>query len=469
MTTKVVMEALSPTMEEGRLVEWKKQEGETVAVGDVLAEVETDKAVMELVARAGGTLLKHIVEAGATVPVSEPVAVIGEPGEEVAGEAGKRVSGEKGKQVGEEEGKRVGGNGQRDGKAKGAEQKTETQATQPSPGRKQPTSTPPAPTASRPASGGSSTSHSVATTGRVKASPLARRIAAERGVDLAALAGSGPEGRIIVRDLEAATPSVPAGGYPETAAPPSGGPTYPPSRLPGSPPYTDVPLTQIRKTIARRLAQSIGPIPTFYLTTEVDMERVWEAREALRAAGKQVSETAGQEVHVSFNDIVIKAVAAALREHPECNAWWQDDHIRYWNEVHVSMAVAVEDGLITPVIRHTDAKTLRQIAAESRDLAARARERRLKPEEYTGGTFSVSNLGMLDIDEFTAVINPPEAGILAVGRMVEKPVAHEGTVAVRRRMRLTMSCDHRVIDGATGARFLKTLKGMLENPLALVW
>jgi pyruvate dehydrogenase E2 component (dihydrolipoamide acetyltransferase) len=162
-------------------------------------------------------------------------------------------------------------------------------------------------------------------------------------------------------------------------------------------------------------------------------------------------------------------VATALRQHPACNAWWQDDHIRYWNEVHVGMAVAVEDGLITPVIRYAEEKTLRQIAVEARDLAGRARERRLKPEEYTGATFSISNLGMLDIDEFTAVINPPEAGILAVGRIAEKPVAHEGVVALRRRMRLTMSCDHRVIDGATGAQFLKTLKTMLENPLALVW
>jgi pyruvate dehydrogenase E2 component (dihydrolipoamide acetyltransferase) len=159
----------------------------------------------------------------------------------------------------------------------------------------------------------------------------------------------------------------------------------------------------------------------------------------------------------------------ALRQHPECNAWWQEDHIRYWNEVHVSMAVAIEDGLITPVIRHTDLKSLREIAAESKDLAGRARERRLTPEEYTGGTFSVSNLGMLDIDEFTAVINPPEAGILAVGRLTEQPVVHQGAVAIRPRMRLTMSCDHRVIDGATGARFLQTLKGMLENPLALVY
>jgi pyruvate dehydrogenase E2 component (dihydrolipoamide acetyltransferase) len=203
------------------------------------------------------------------------------------------------------------------------------------------------------------------------------------------------------------------------------------------------------------------------------MERISEAREDL-VAGQRGSEAGapradGQESRVSFNDIIIKGVAMTLRQHPDCNAWWQDDHIRYWNEVHISMAVAVEEGLITPVIRHADQKSLREIAVESRDLAARARERRLKPEEYTGGTFSVSNLGMLDIDEFTAIINPPEAGILAVGRIAEKPVAHEGAVAVRRRMRLTMSCDHRVIDGATGARFLKTLKGMLENPLALVW
>jgi pyruvate dehydrogenase E2 component (dihydrolipoamide acetyltransferase) len=270
----------------------------------------------------------------------------------------------------------------------------------------------------------------------------------------------------VARDLETAARAAsvaPArsGGPPTITAPPP----PPASRVPGPEgtrpaalPYTDVPLTQIRKTIARRLAQSIGPVPTFYLTTEVDMERVWEARGALSAEPK-----------VSFNDIIIKSVATALRQHPACNAWWQDDHIRYWNEVHVGMAVAVEDGLITPVIRYADEKTLRQIAVEARDLAGRARERRLKPEEYTGATFSISNLGMLDIDEFTAVINPPEAGILAVGRIAEKPVAHEGVVALRRRMRLTMSCDHRVIDGATGAEFLKTLKGMLENPLALVW
>jgi pyruvate dehydrogenase E2 component (dihydrolipoamide acetyltransferase) len=288
----------------------------------------------------------------------------------------------------------------------------------------------------------------------VKASPLARRIAAERGIDIGAVAGSGPEGRVVARDLEGARGE--ASIAPTAAARPSS--TAPLPRGPAGAPFADVPLSQIRKTIAKRLAQSIGPIPTFYLTSEIDMERVAEAREAL-----------GSEPKISFNDIVLKVTAMALRQHPACNAWWQDDHIRYWNEVHVSMAVAVEEGLITPVIRHTDAKSLREIAAEARELAARARERRLKPEEYTGGTFSVSNLGMLDIDEFTAVINPPEAGILAVGRMVERPVVHEGAVAIRRRMRLTMSCDHRVIDGATGARFLQTLTRMLENPLAMVY
>jgi len=231
--------------------------------------------------------------------------------------------------------------------------------------------------------------------------------------------------------------------------------------------YRDVPLSQIRKTIAKRLVQSIGPVPTFYLTTEVDMERVWDAREALNAGGRKGAE--GESPKISFNDIVIKAVASALRQHPACNAWWQEDHIRYWNEVHVSMAVAVEEGLITPVIRYTDQKTLRQISLESRDLAARARERRLTPNEYSGGTFSVSNLGMFDIDQFTAVINPPEAGILAVGTIEQKAVVHEGALVPRRRMRITMSCDHRVIDGATGAAFLRTLKTMLENPLALVW
>jgi pyruvate dehydrogenase E2 component (dihydrolipoamide acetyltransferase) len=432
MATQVVMEALSPTMEEGRLVEWKKQEGETVAVGDVLAEVETDKAVMELVARVGGVLLRQTVAAGQTVPVSSPVAVIGQPGETVPAAAGNGA-----------------------GSAKGAE------AAAPKPaGALRPLA--PAPAAQAPAAPAATAPAS----GRIKASPLARKIAQEQGLDLRAVQGSGPEGRIVLRDLETARPARPAAGAPAPAPARGTAPvrTVPPAPAPApapGEPFADVPLSQMRKTIARRLVQSIGPVPTFYLTTEVDMERVWEAREAMLATGS--------EVWVSFNDIIIKAVATALRQHPACNAWWQDDRIRYWSEVHIGMAVAIEDGLITPVIRHADRKTLREIGAEARDLAAKARDRRLTPEDYTGATFSISNLGMLDIDEFTAVINPPETGILAVGRIAPRPVEHGGAVALRRRMRLTMSCDHRVIDGATGARFLQTLKGMLENPLAMVW
>jgi len=463
MSTKVVMEALSPTMEEGRLVEWKKQEGETVAVGDVLAEVETDKAVMELVARAAGTLLKQVVPAGTTVPVSDLVALIGQPGE--AGGDGGEAEQQGAAARAPVKAAPAGPTPARPGPA-------DTQASQPSPGRNRPESMPPAPPA-----GAADESRGTAPAaerapaapapepngqgGRIKASPLARRMAADRGIDLGTVAGSGPEGRVVARDLEGAAASAPAGAA-------RAGATAPLSRglTAGGPPFTDVPLSQIRKTIAKRLVQSIGPIPTFYLTTEIDMERVAEARSALEATAPKADPPAPK---VSFNDIVLKAVAMALRQHPACNAWWQEDRIRYWNEVHVSMAVAVEDGLITPVIRHTDLKSLREISAEARDMAGRARERRLKPEEYTGGTFSVSNLGMLDIDEFTAVINPPEAGILAVGRIVEQPVVHEGRIVARRRMRATMSCDHRVIDGATGARFLQTLKGMLENPLALVY
>ena len=431
MATKVLMEALSPTMEEGRLVEWKKAEGDAVAIGDVLAEVETDKAVMDLVARAGGVLLKQVVPAGATVPVGSVVGVIGAAGEALGPEmeAERRAPGPAERPAGE---------------------RAVARAEAPPPAAAPMPAAPPAP------QGAPSGSPATRPATRVKASPRARKIAAERGLDLSVVRGSGPEGRIIVRDLAAA------------AAPAGAAPAVPPPAAPGVA-YHDVPLTQIRKTIARRLAQSLGPIPTFYLTTEVDMERVWEAREALNAAEDREAAAAGERPKVSINDIVLKATALALRQHPACNAWWQEDRIRYWNEVHLSMAVAVEDGLITPVLRHADQKSLRTISAEARDLATRARERRLRPEEYTGGTFSVSNLGMFDIDQFTAVINPPEAGILAVGSIVHKPVVHGGAVVPRRRMRLTMSCDHRVIDGAAGAAFLRTLKRMLENPLALVW
>jgi len=414
------MEALSPTMEEGRLVKWTKHEGDPVKSGETLAEVETDKAVMELVARADGQLLKVMVPEGTTVPVGNVVAWIGKPGEKVDG-AGSTEQGAA---------------APKPAAAVAAAPKATPPSLSPSPA-------PPAPVVS-----------AAADATRVKASPLARRIAKDAGVDLKLVQGSGPGGRVIKRDVEAGAPQARA-----VAAAPAPRSVLP---APSGAPYEDVPLSQIRKTIAKRLVASIGPIPHFFLTTEIDMERAAEAREALN---KQLGEEGGK---ISFNDIIIKAVALALVQHRACNAWFQEDHIRYWNEVHIGMAVAIEDGLITPVIRNADLKSLRQIGAEARELAGRARNRRLKPEEYTGATFSVSNLGMFDIDQFTAVINPPESGIVAIGSVVPKPVADGDRLVVRRRLRVTMSCDHRVIDGATGAAYLKTLKQMLENPLAML-
>jgi pyruvate dehydrogenase E2 component (dihydrolipoamide acetyltransferase) len=274
---------------------------------------------------------------------------------------------------------------------------------------------------------------------------LARRLATERGVALDQLQGSGPGGRIIKRDIES------AGTQPSVVSRQSASGVA----------FEDVPLSQLRKTIARRLAESIGPIPTFYLTAEYDLSKVAELRSAMAEAG--------DEFKVSFNDIILKATATALSQHPEVNAHWLGDKIRRFNRVHLGMAVAIPDGLITPVIFDADQKRLRDIAKESRELAVRARDRKLKPEEYTGSTFSVSNLGMFGIDQFTAIINPPETAILAIGAVADVPAVVDGAVVVSKRLRVTMSCDHRAIDGATGARFLQTLRRLLENPLMLVY
>jgi pyruvate dehydrogenase E2 component (dihydrolipoamide acetyltransferase) len=412
------MEALSPTMEEGRVVKWHKRDGDPVKAGETLAEVETDKAVMDLVARADGVLRKVSAAEGQTVAVGSVVAVIAGPGEAVGAEPAS----------------------------------SSKPAPAPPPGSGERVAVPSAATP--------------ADATRVKASPLARRIAKDAGVDLKLVTGTGPGGRVTKRDLETAGRGE-KGEVRPVAAPvavlrsePLPSPMSP-AVTRGGAAYEDVPLTQIRKTIAKRLATSLGPIPHFFLTTEVDMERASEARDALN---KQLED----QGKVSFNDIIIKATAHALTKHPACNAWFQEDHIRYWNEVHIGMAVAVDDGLITPVIRNADVKSLADIGREAKELAGKARSRRLQPSEYTGSTFSVSNLGMFDIDQFTAVINPPEAGIIAVGSIAQKPVVVDGQLAARRRMRITMSCDHRVIDGATGAAFLKTLKQMLENPLAML-
>ncbi|MGQ0766058.1 MAG: dihydrolipoamide acetyltransferase family protein [Gemmatimonadota bacterium] len=500
MPTKVVMEALSPTMEEGRLVKWLKAEGDAVAGGETLAEVETDKAIMELVARGAGVLRKIVLAEGGTAPVGSLVAVIAGRDENIDSILGGAAAGSPGEPASPRP--QEGGRGAHPASASAPP--TQAPASAPAPSASAPASsasaatTPPsapAPAASlsptlatsprpgpaatdsgksgagappglkgtpvQPAAGNLSVpDESVSTQGssggpRQRSSPLARRLASERGLDLESISGSGPGGRVIKRDVE----SAPASSEQRAAAAPA------PAQSTDRVPYRDVPLTQIRKTIARRLAESIGPIPTFYLTATFDMERVAEMRGAMSELG--------EDYKASFNDIIIKATATALAQHPECNAHWRGDGIRYWNDVHIGMAVAVEDGLITPVIFNADRKRLSQIATEARDLAGRARARRLKPDEYMGSTFSVSNLGMFGIEHFTAIINPPEAGILAVGGIEPSAVVAGagggGSVVVRRRMRVTMSCDHRIIDGATGARFLQTLRRLIENPLMMVW
>ena len=445
MSTKVFMEALSPTMEEGRLVKWLKNEGDAIKSGDVLAEVETDKAIMELVARGDGVLRKRLLADGGTAPVGTLIGVVAAADENIdaliseAGAGAAAAPAPAPAPAAADAGPTT-------------EPPTEKpKSSQPGGAAAAASTAPPAPPAQAPGERKPAPPPATATDGgRTKSSPLARRIAGERGVNLGTVTGSGPGGRIIRKDVEAAAaaPAAPASAGRAVAAP-SGAD------------YTDTPLTQIRKTIARRLAESIGPVPTFYLTAEFDMERVAEMRTAMAEMG--------DEFKVSFNDIILKAVATALSQHPECNAHWLGDGIRTWHRVHIGMAVAIEDGLITPVIFDAHLKRLSEIGAEARDLAKRARERKLKPEEYTGSTFSVSNLGMFGIDHFTAIINPPEAGILAIGGIEERPVVRNGEVGIRRRLRVTMSCDHRVIDGATGAKFLQTLRRLMENPLMMVY
>src|SRR4051812_19158700 len=467
MATKVVMEALSPTMEEGRLVKWNKNEGDQIKSGDVLAEVETDKAVMELVARGDGVLRKRLANEGDASPVGTLLAVIGAPDENIdsivgaaatsasatdaaaaSGSANQAVADQK-----ESAGKSPvpQSPAQSQGEASTPpQQKVAAQAPPPAaPQRPAPPRAPSAPPASAASRGNGASRPPAGTDGRQRSSPLARRLATERGIQLGAVQGTGPGGRIVKRDIENAKASGSAAGRSAAA-----------ERLAAEGDFKDVPLTQIRKTIAKRLSESSGPIPTFFLTAEFDVTRAAELR-------KQLAEM-GDEYKASFNDIIIKAVALALAEHPEVNAHWLGDKIRKFNRIHVAMAVAVEDGLITPVLFDTDRMTLWEISARARELAGKARERRLTPEEYTGSTFSVSNLGMFGIDQFTAIINPPETGILAIGGVEETPVVVDGQLEVRQRMRVTMSCDHRAIDGATGAKFLQTVRRYIENPLSLV-
>jgi pyruvate dehydrogenase E2 component (dihydrolipoyllysine-residue acetyltransferase) len=437
MITKVLMPKLSDAMETGKVIKWLKKEGDAVKGGDVIAEIETDKANVEIEAFGGGVLRKIMVGEGGQVPVGDMIGVIADPADDIG-----------------------------------------SVATAPSP---RPAAAAPAPSAapstarpdplpamesykSAPATNAvvpmsAAPAQSPGRDGRVKASPLARKVAAQSGVDLRLLQGTGPGGRIVRRDVETAAAAPRPAAAPTAAAPAPSRPQFViPQRSEAE--FEDRPLSAIRAIIAKRMPLSKAPVPHFYVTSEVSMDRAWALRAELNGLEGQPK--------VSVTDMVIKACALALLKNPGVNAQLQGQNLRVFNRAHIGIAVALDEGLITPVLRDCDVKPLAQIAVEARDLAERARGGKLRAQEFSGATFSVSNLGMYDVEEFSAIINPPEGAILAVGSVLEKPVAEGGQLRVGRRMKMTISCDHRVMDGAMGARFLQDVKRLLEEPLRLL-
>jgi pyruvate dehydrogenase E2 component (dihydrolipoamide acetyltransferase) len=445
MAEVVNMIALSPTMEEGTLAEWRKQEGDTVEEGEVIADVETDKATMEMESWYDGTVLKILAEPDSSIAVGDPIAIVGEEGEDIDDLLADLEGG--GGPAAEAEPEQT-----------AAEAETEAaEAETPEPEA--------APEAEEPAKAEPETAEAPAAEqeGRLRASPLARRIAADKGIDLARIEGSGPAGRIIKRDVEEAAerpePAEPAAPTPQRPEPAAAETPAQPAEIAGE----EVPLSQMRKTIAERLQSSWQSAPHFMLTVDIDMADAMARRKEINEA-LEGSERGGK---ISVNDFIVKACAEGLREYPKMNVAYQGDHVMQYDEVHIGVAVAVEDGLVTPTIRDADQKSLSAISRESRELAEKARNKNLEPGDYGGSTFSVSNLGMFGIDHFTAVLNPPEAGILACGAVKEVPVAEDGELTVGTRMKVTLSCDHRAVDGAMGAEFLDKVKNLLENPVLL--
>ena len=434
MATQVVMPKLSPTMEEGQVARWLKKEGDKVSMGEPLAEIDTDKATMEMQALSAGTLRKVLIHEGESAPLGQPIAIIGEPDEDISELLKSASSTTPSKEIVETPAKLP-----ESDKAPALEKPTAEAEPTPKPQ--------PSADGRRPAGG------------RMLVSPIAARMAAEAAIDLNAVQGSGPAGRIIKRDIEAAMKAPKPAAVSGPKLRPLAMPQAQPGAVYGPSAYRDEPMSEMRRTIARRLVTSIGPIPHFFLTIEIEMDRAADMRQQIN--------TLYPDAKVSINDVIIKVAAVALIQHPQVNASFQDKTVRYYEHADIGVAVATENGLITPIIRAADVKSLIDIAGETRELAGRARERKLKPEEYLGATFSISNLGMFGIDEFTAVINPPEAAILAIGAMAEKPIARNGEIEIHKMMRVTMSCDHRVVDGALGAQFLQTFKQILENPLYL--
>jgi len=416
--TVIRMPLLSDTMTEGKIVAWNKKVGDTVKSDDVLAEVETDKATMEVIGYADGELLYVGVKEGNAAKVNDIIAIVGKKGTNVDA----ILAAEKG--------------GPAPAVAPAGESKPAANAA------------PAAPVAeAAPAVNG----------GRVKASPLAKKLAEEKGIDISQVTGSGDGGRIVKKDIDSFVPGAkPAAAATAPAAAKTAAPAFVPAGQEG---YTDIEVSQMRKAIARRLSESKFTAPHFYLKIDVNMDKAMESRKTINEISP---------VKVSFNDMVIKAAALALRQHPFVNSSWMGDVIRQNQHIHIGSAVAIDEGLIVPVIRFADQKSLSQIAGEAKELYDKAKNKKLQPQEFSGSTFSISNLGMLGIDEFTAIINPPNSAILAVGNIKETVVSDKGQFKVENIMKLTLSCDHRVVDGAVGARFLATLKGFLENPVTML-
>jgi pyruvate dehydrogenase E2 component (dihydrolipoamide acetyltransferase) len=417
MAEIVYMPKLSDTMTDGVVAEWSKKVGDTVSSGEVLAEIETDKATMEFESFYDGVLLHIGVEKGKAVPVNTLLAIIGQKGEDISAilaSAGSPAA------------------------APVVEEKKEVSPAPVAEAPKVAAEVKAAPVAvSVPSSNGN---------GRVVASPLAKKLAEEKGIDIHAVAGTGDGGRIVKRDVDHYTPYTPAAQT--FAAAPAGVESF-----------TEVPNSQMRKAIAKTLSASKFSAPHFYLKMEVDMDNAIAARKAINSV---------DGVKVSFNDMIIKAVAAALRKHPKVNADWMGESIRYNNHIHIGVAVAVEEGLVVPVVRFADTKGIAQLGSEIKDLAGRARDKKIKPEEMQGGTFAVSNLGMYGIEDFTSIINPPNGCILSVGQIKETPVVKNGQIVPGNVLKLSLSCDHRVVDGAVGSAFLQTLKQLIENPVMMI-
>ncbi len=427
MAEIVKMPKLSDTMEEGVVAEWHKKVGDKVKTGDLLADIETDKATMEFESFQDGVLLYIGVQKGNAAPVDSILAILGKEGENIdsllkGGNGGASAKTEAAPKI--------------ESKPEPAAAKSETAPSKQS----EPAIAVAEKAPALVASNGSSAD------GRIKASPLAKKLASEKGIDLGQVAGSGDAGRIVMRDIENFKPATAGSFIAGTAA--------------GVESFREEAVSQMRKTIAKRLSESKFTAPHFYLTMEIDMDEAIRQRESMNAALAPVK--------VSFNDLVIKSAAAALRKHPKVNSSWLGDKVRFNDHIHIGVAVAVDEGLLVPVVRHADTKTLTTINEEVKAYADKARSKKLQPSDWEGNTFTISNLGMFGIEEFTAIINTPDACIMAIGAIVEKPVVKKGQIVVGNTMKVTLSCDHRVVDGAVGSAFLQTFKKYMENPVLII-